>query len=59
MGAEGVPLLLRELQENGGHRFAALHASSGENPIPPEYAGRISEMTQGRLEWGRQRGYRS
>ena len=57
MGAEAIPLLLRELQEHGSHWFAALHVIGGENPIPPEHPGRLSEMTEGRLEWGRQRSY--
>ena len=57
MGAAAIPLLLRELQERGGHWFAALRAISGENPVPPEYAGRIPKMSEYWLEWGRRQGY--
>ncbi len=57
MGPVAIPLLLRELQERGGHWFAALRAISGENPVPPEYAGRIPKMSEYWLEWGRRQGY--
>ena len=57
MGPAAIPLLLRELQERGGHWFMALRALSGENPVPREYAGRIPKITECWLEWGRERGY--
>ena len=57
MGPAAIPLLLRELQERGGHWFAALRALSGENPAPREYAGRIPKITELWLEWGREKGY--
>ena len=57
MGPAAIPLLLRELQERGGHWFMALYALSGENPVPREYAGRIPKMRELWLEWGREKGY--
>ena len=57
MGPAVIPLVLRELQERGGHWFAALRALSGENPVPREYAGRIPKITELWLEWGREKGY--
>ena len=57
MGPPAIPLVLRELQEKGGHWFAALRALSGENPVPREYAGRIPKMREHWLEWGREKGY--
>ena len=57
MGPAAIPLLLRELQERGGHWFMALRALSGENPVPREFAGRIPKMRELWLEWGREKGY--
>ena len=57
MGPDIIPLLLRELQERGGHWFPALRALSGENPAPREYAGQIPKIRECWLEWGRQQGY--
>ncbi len=57
MGESAVPLLLRELAENGGHWFWALGAITGEDPVPAESRGRIAEMTAAWLEWGRANGY--
>ena len=57
MGPAAIPLVLRELQERGGHWFAALRALSGENPVPRQYAGRVPKMCEHWLEWGREKGY--
>ena len=57
MGPAAIPLLLRELQERGGHWFAALRALTGENPVPREFAGRIPKITALWLEWGREKAY--
>lgn len=57
MGAAAIPLLLQEMQERGGHWFAALRAISGENPVPRECAGRVPKMSEYWLEWGRRQGY--
>ena len=57
MGTAAIPLLLRELQENPDHWFMALYALSGENPVPPQYAGRFPKMSEYWLEWGRRKGY--
>lgn len=55
MGPPVVPLILRELQERGGHWFLALTAITCEDPIRPEDAGNMKQMTQAWLEWGKQR----
>ena len=57
MGPAVIPLVLRELQERGGHWFAALRALTGENPVPREFAGRIPKITELWLEWGREKGH--
>ncbi len=56
LGRAVVPLILRDLQEHGGHWFLALRALTGENPVAPEVAGSMKKMTQAWLEWGRQHG---
>ena len=57
MGESAVPLLLRELQECPDHWFGALRAITGENPVPPELAGKVKPMADSWVRWGRERGY--
>ena len=57
MGEPAVPWLLQRLAENPDHWFVALNAITGARPVPPESRGRIKEMTQAWLSWGRQQGY--
>ena len=57
MGEKIVPLILRELQDDPNHWFWALKAITGENPAPPEYAGKIKEIAACWLKWGQERGY--
>ena len=55
IGKEGVPLILREMQERGGHWLWALYAITDEDPAPPN--ANFDEAVQAWLNWGRQRGY--
>ena len=57
MGEPAVPWLLQRLVEKPDHWFVALNAITGARPVPPESRGRIKEMTQAWLTWGRQQGY--
>jgi hypothetical protein len=57
MGPEAVPLLLRELEKEPDHWFRALHALTGANPVPPQSSGRVREMAEAWLRWGREQGY--
>ncbi len=57
MGEKAVPLLLRELEKAPNYWFPALTAITGENPIPEEARGRLIEMTEAWLEWGRDKDY--
>ena len=57
MGEPAVPWLLQRLAEKPSHWFVALNAITGARPVPPESRGRIKEMTQAWLNWGRQQGY--
>ena len=57
MGDPAVPWLLQRLAEKPDHWFVALNAITGARPVPSESRGRIKEMTQAWLNWGRQQGY--
>ncbi len=57
MGKSAVPWLLQRLAEKPDHWFVALNAITGARPVLPESRGRIKEMTQAWLDWGRQQGY--
>ena len=58
MGKEAIPLILRDLAENGPNDwFWALTAITDVNPITPEIAGNMVAMTEAWLQWGRKAGY--
>jgi hypothetical protein len=57
LGPEVIPLLLRELERQPDHWFRALHALTGANPVPPESRGKVREMAEAWLRWGREQGY--
>ena len=57
MGEPAVPWLLQRLAEKPNHWFVALNAITGAKPVPPESRGRIKEMAQAWLDWGREKGY--
>ena|SRR5215813_1104719 len=56
LGPDALPLILRELKENGGHWFWALGAITRENPVAAEDAGRVKKMKEAWLDWGKQHG---
>jgi hypothetical protein len=58
LGPPAVPFLLRELEREPDHWFAALRTITGANPVPAENQGRLSEMAAAWLAWGRERGLR-
>ena len=57
MGPIAIPLILDEMSKNPNHWFWALKAISGENPVLPEHRGRIKQMTEDWLQWGKKQGY--
>jgi hypothetical protein len=57
MGQEVVPLLLRDLEQEPDHWFAALGAITGAQPVPPEDRGDIEKMAAAWLRWGKDHGY--
>jgi hypothetical protein len=58
MGPAVVPILLRDLELNRRHWFAALTAITGADPVPKENAGNIPRMVEAWLDWGRENGHR-
>jgi hypothetical protein len=56
LGAPVLPLILRDLSENGRFWFPALNAITGENLVPDDAAGDIERMTSAWIEWGRVNG---
>jgi hypothetical protein len=58
MGQPVVPLIMRELECEPDHWFWALSAITGANPVKPEQRGRLKQMAQAWIEWGRANGYR-
>jgi hypothetical protein len=57
MGAPAVPLLLRELEREPHFWSWALTAITGEDPVPPASRGRLADIAQAWLRWGKDKGY--
>lgn len=57
LGPRALPLILAELERETDHWFWALKAISREDPVPPESRGKIREMKDAWLRWGREKGY--
>ena len=58
MGQPAVSLLLRELEQKPAHWFKALRTITGANPVQPEQRGRMRQMAEAWLKWGREHGYK-
>jgi hypothetical protein len=56
MGWDAVPFILEELQREPNQWFWALEAITEENPVPPEAAGRVRQMAEAWIDWGRSHG---
>ena len=56
MGPVVVPFILADLKLTSRHWFTALQQLTGENPVPRESWGRIRDMADHWLAWGRARG---
>ncbi len=57
MGDTAIPFILNEMQKKPGHWFWALKSITGEDPVLPEQRGRVGEMTEAWLHWGKDEGY--
>ncbi len=57
MGKPAIGLILQELNQQPDHWFWALRSITGENPVQADDRGRLPQMTEAWLEWGRAHGY--
>ena len=57
MGERALPMIFRELQENGGWWYPALRTLTGENPVRKEAKGRPPLNKEAWLEWGQRNGF--
>ncbi len=57
MGPTAIPLIFLSMRRELGHWFWALCAITGENPVSIEHRGKIKEMTDAWLVWGRKQLY--
>jgi hypothetical protein len=57
MGLPAVPLILEELKREPDQWFWALESITEQNPVPPEAAGRVRQMAEAWIQWGKQQGY--
>jgi hypothetical protein len=57
LGPAVITLILRELERDPDHWFWALKAITGVDPVAPERRGRLRDMAQDWITWGRQQGY--
>ena len=57
MGPTAIPLIFLSMRRELGHWFWALCAITGENPVSIEQRGKIKEMTDAWLDWGRKQLY--
>ena len=56
MGMDAVPLILKELEREPDQWFWALEAITEADPVPSEANGKVAQMAQAWIEWGKQRG---
>ena len=57
MGEPAVGWLLERLAEKPGHWFPALNRITQANPVPEESQGKLKDMTEAWLSWGKLNGY--
>ena len=57
MGPAVLPLIFNELAKEPDDWFWALAAITGENPVPVSSEGRLDEMVEAWLQWGREQCY--
>lgn len=58
MGPAVIPLLLRELEQRPDHWFWALKAITGVDPVKPEHRGRVRQMAEAWVCWGKAQEYK-
>ena len=56
LGAPALPLVLRDLMENGGWWHQALRALTGVNPVPDRDKDNLTLIEAAWIRWGRANG---
>src|SRR5947207_4271000 len=56
MGEQAVPLILADLEREPDHWFFALHEITGASPVPAQSRGKLPEMAEAWIDWGRKHG---
>jgi hypothetical protein len=57
MGKAVIPLMLKDLSQNPLYWLTALRQITQENPVPPEHKGKVKQMAEDWLNWGKKQGY--
>lgn len=57
MGLSVLPYILRDLQREPKQWFWALNSITGVNPVSAQARGRINQMVEAWLQWGREQHY--
>ncbi len=57
MGELAVPLILEELQREPDQWFWALEMITQENPVPRQAAGKVRQMAEAWIAWGKEKGF--
>jgi hypothetical protein len=58
MGQDALPFIFSDLERETDHWFWALRAITGDNPVPAEHQGNMTEMAKDWLWWAKKRGIR-
>lgn len=56
-GKVAIRVLLKELEKRQCHAFVFLAEITGENPVLPKHCGKVSQMRNDWLAWGKKNGY--
>jgi hypothetical protein len=57
MGPTAIPMILISLSQELDHWFWALNSITGEDPVPTDSQGKIKEMANYWVEWGKSNYY--
>ena len=57
LGEPVIPLILRDMKDNGGWWYPALRTLIGDNPVPASAKGNLPLNDEAWLQWGTENGY--
>ena len=57
LGPSAIPVILSKLEDQPSHWFWALHVLTGADPVIAHHRGRLRDMANDWVEWGKARGY--